>query len=113
MSDSEFINYITLKEHFDVILRERDLRYKERWDATETAIVKSEQAIEKRFESVNEFRAQLSDQTITFLTRKEYDLNHKLVENQVSNIQKLVWVGLGVFIVLQIILGAIVLHYLK
>lgn len=39
--------------------------------AAEKAIAKAELATEKRFESVNGFRAQLSDQVNTFIPRKE------------------------------------------
>lgn len=45
--------------------------------ATEKAIGKAEIANEKRFESVNEFRGQLNDQTRTFLSRTEVDAMHK------------------------------------
>jgi hypothetical protein len=38
-----------------------------------TAVVKAEVAAEKRFESVNEFRAQLTDQAATFVSRVEND----------------------------------------
>lgn len=37
----------------------------------EKAIIKAELGTEKRFESVNEFRNQLKDQTGTFITRNE------------------------------------------
>jgi hypothetical protein len=40
-------------------------------DSSKEAIIKAETATEKRFESVNEFRAQLSDQTHSFLPRAE------------------------------------------
>jgi hypothetical protein len=39
--------------------------------SAEKAVAKAEVAADKRFESVNEFRAQLSDQTRTFPTRNE------------------------------------------
>ena len=39
--------------------------------SAEKAIDKSERASESRFQSVNEFRAALSDQTGTFITRQE------------------------------------------
>ena len=42
----------------------------------EKAVDKAETANEKRFESVNEFRAQLSDQTKTFLSRTEVAAMH-------------------------------------
>jgi hypothetical protein len=41
--------------------------------AAERAVGKSEMASEKRFDAVNEFRAQLSDQASTFLPRAEFD----------------------------------------
>lgn len=40
-------------------------------ESAEKAVTKAEAASEKRFESVNEFRAQLSDQTATFMPRTE------------------------------------------
>ena len=40
---------------------------------SEKAITKAEMATEKRFESVNEFRAQLSSQTEEFLRRETFD----------------------------------------
>jgi hypothetical protein len=52
--------------------------------ASETAINKAETANEKRFESVNEFRKQLSDQTARFLTRDVYDYNHEALEKMVQ-----------------------------
>lgn len=39
--------------------------------AAETAVAKAETASDKRFESVNEFRGQLADQSRTFITRDE------------------------------------------
>lgn len=39
--------------------------------SAEKAVTKAELAAEKRFESVNEFRNQLKDQTGTFITRNE------------------------------------------
>ena len=39
--------------------------------ASEKAVIKAENAAERRFESVNEFRAQLADQARTFMPRTE------------------------------------------
>ncbi len=41
--------------------------------ASEKAINKADSAIEKRLESVNEFRSQLKDQASTFITRNEVE----------------------------------------
>lgn len=55
----------------DVALQTREIREKERFTSLEKAIDKAEAAADKRFESVNEFRRTLSDQTINFIPRKE------------------------------------------
>ena len=56
------------------ILDERDRRYEERWNAQQEALRKVEDATEKRFESVNEFRKTLDDQQRTLMPRSEADV---------------------------------------
>lgn len=55
--------------------------------SAEKAVAKAEVAADKRFEAVNEFRAQLNDQATTFLTRKE-------AEAQMSGVQALATQGI-------------------
>jgi hypothetical protein len=68
-------------------LLEADRRYEERFRASELAVdaafraakeatTKADGANDKRFESVNEFRAQLAFQASSFLTRTEFDAHH-------------------------------------
>lgn len=52
--------------------------------AAERAISKAEAATNTRFESVNEFRRALSDQTATFLGRLEYSSAHKALVDRVD-----------------------------
>jgi predicted mannosyl-3-phosphoglycerate phosphatase (HAD superfamily) len=47
---------------------------------------KAEKAYDKRFESVNEFRAQLSDQTATLISRAEYSVQHSALDDKVNAI---------------------------
>ena len=61
----------TLKEHFETLLKERDLRVSQQFDALDKAVNKAEIATEKRFESVNEFRGQLNDQSRSLMPRPE------------------------------------------
>ena len=89
---------------------ERDLRYAERAEAqdkavavalvaaekavqaallsAERAVGKAEIATEKRFESVNEFRAQLADQSSTLLTRTEYLAGHEALEEKITGVKE-------------------------
>jgi hypothetical protein len=63
-------------ERFDSLLREMHAAFA----GAEKAIAKAETATERRFEGVNEFRAQLSDQAARFVTRDELGaLENKMV----------------------------------
>lgn len=85
----------TLKQYYDS-LRELDQReYDKLREADQRALAAALQAVkednekkavamEKRFDSVNEFRNALSDQTNSFLPRPEYSANHKALEDKIQ-----------------------------
>lgn len=99
----------TLKEHLEALLSHNDRRYEERYigqkeairdalaaaekavaaalSAAKEAVTKAEQAGEKRFDSVNEFRSTLKDQQATFPTRSEVDQQFKAITDKVDTIQ--------------------------
>jgi hypothetical protein len=67
-----------LNERYDTQTKALDAAFKAAEQAVQTALVSAEKAVgkaetaaDKRFESVNEFRKQLADQTATFPTRIE------------------------------------------
>lgn len=84
-----------LRQHYDS-LRDLDMReYDKLREADQRALKAALQAVkednekkavamEKRFDSVNEFRQTLSDQTSTFLPRPEYVANHKALEDKIQ-----------------------------
>jgi hypothetical protein len=55
--------------------------------SADRAVLKEEMASDKRFESVNEFRKTLSDETATFMPRAEYDAQRKALDEKVQDIQ--------------------------
>jgi hypothetical protein len=55
--------------------------------ASEKAVSKAETATEKRFESVNEFRGQLADQTAGFLSRVEYLADQRAMNEKLDAIK--------------------------
>jgi len=72
------------REQLIILIEEHDKRYTQRFDAqqqamsaalaaAEKAVSKAETASEKRFESVNEFRAALGDQTRDLMPRAEVE----------------------------------------
>jgi len=52
--------------------------------AAEAAVQKAENAADKRFEAVNEFRGQLSDQAAKFMTRDESLARHGRTEQDIT-----------------------------
>lgn len=58
----------------------------QRFIAQEKAVQIANEASEKRFDAVNEFRGQLGDQVRTFLPRQEYNARHETLENRVSEL---------------------------
>jgi hypothetical protein len=108
---------VSEREYFQAILDERDLRYQQRFDAqqealnaallaakeavqtaltaAEKAVIKAETAAERRFESVNEFRAQLSDQANTFMPRAEAEQRIGVLGESLGKLEKVVSTSTG------------------
>ena len=74
----------TLRYFITGVLHEKDLRYEQRFTAQELAISKAAAADEKRFEGVNEFRAQLADQASTFMPRAEAMLSYSTLNEKLN-----------------------------
>jgi len=47
---------VTLREHFEALLEAADLRYAQRFNATEAAITKAETSLDRRISLLNELR---------------------------------------------------------
>lgn len=89
----------TLHELLLALLRERDARYAERFTlsekavdsalaSSERAVAKAEIATEKRFDAVNEFRAQLADQARDFMPRKEYEVQQAAITGRLNSLER-------------------------
>lgn len=85
----------TLRAYILTLIDERDARYEERFisqekavgaalTAAKEAVDKAERAAAERFASVNEFRAQLTDQAATFMPRNEYTTAHEALESKLE-----------------------------
>ena len=66
---------VTLKEHFETRLA-----------AVEKATEVAAKQMEKRLDSMNEFREQLRCQASLFMTKENYDARHQLLQNQVDDL---------------------------
>jgi hypothetical protein len=89
---------VTLREHIEAILAEMDRRFAAAilaqdkavqiaMIASEKAVVKAEIAAEKRFESVNEFRGQLTDQAATFMPRAEAEQRLAALADKIEDLK--------------------------
>ncbi len=91
----------SLHQHLARMSDERDRRYEQRFDAqqratemalsaTKEAVLKAEHASDKRFDGVNEFRAQLSDQAAMLMPRMEADQRLAALTERVSDLTTVV-----------------------
>jgi hypothetical protein len=76
----------TLKEYTDQRFEAQDRAVQAALQAAKEAVDKANIASEKRFESINEFRGQLSDQQATFLTRNEYGAQHDAMAQRLQDL---------------------------
>jgi hypothetical protein len=88
----------SLHDHLTVLMHEADRRHEQRSElqdkavaaalaAAKEAVSKAELASERRFEGVNEFRATLSDQAATFITRSEVEQRFVTNAEKVDDMQ--------------------------
>jgi hypothetical protein len=74
----------TLHSHMDTQLRDLRTNLDERFAAQQDMVKTALGANERRFESVNEFRAQQKDIIGTFVTRAEYAAAHKSLTEKID-----------------------------
>jgi len=85
--------FVTLLEYVNQ-LRSADL------DQIKTA----RESMEHRLDEMNQFRSQLKDQAADFITREEFQARQDTLDTRIRALEKLVWMGLGAIIVIQILL---------
>lgn len=75
----------TLKDYIQVQLDMQANAVRTALASAEKAVEKANIAADKRFEGVNEFRGQLTDQAATFLSRAEYQAKHDALVSKVDD----------------------------
>lgn len=75
-----------LKEAFGQMVKHQQELTAQALASADKAVLKAEVAAEKRFESVNEFRATLSDQQSQLATKTEVNLRFKALEDRVNSV---------------------------
>lgn len=77
---------LALREYVDVRINSLEQAMLNGLSTSKEAVEKAERATELRFQSVNEFRAQLDDQQRTFMPRLEYEQAHNALINRVNEL---------------------------
>ena len=75
---------VGLKEYVDMRFSESDKAKDNALHSIEEARKEAQTAMEKRLEGMNEFRDQLRDQASRFITREEYTIGHKPLEDKIA-----------------------------
>jgi hypothetical protein len=75
---------ITLREYVDVRIAAQQQAVEAALASASLAVAKAEAASDKRFDSVNEFRAQLDDQTRTLMPRLEVEAQLSTLKEKVD-----------------------------
>jgi hypothetical protein len=81
--------------HIREVINLNDKRYEERFKSLEATAREAKVSSEERFKSVNEFRATLSDQTRTFVPRKEVEISLHQLEKRIDALMKTVQTRTG------------------
>ena len=99
----------TLKCHLTSIQERYENLFNERIQSLKDVVIKNDELNTLKHESMNEIRSQLDKQATTFITKSDI----KLVEQRVESLQKLVYIGLGVWLFLQLIIVTVLLFIFK
>lgn len=78
---------VELKEHFNQQLKDFKALEESRFQSLEKAVRLAARQMEKRLDSMNEFREQLKDQSNTFLPRDSFEAKHELIQKQVDELR--------------------------
>ena len=95
---------IDTKNYIDDRLREFEKRQNIVNKKDRDALREAKREMDRRLEGMNEFRAQLTSQTREFIRREEYQLSEKLINQKHEGLSKIVYIGIGVVIVLELLL---------
>ena len=97
-------NVYSLKEYFDLAVKATEKETNLGFALRDKAIEKAESANIQRLDKMNEVREQLREQAATFMRKDEQVANDKLIAQRIEGLSKIVYIGLGVWLVVQVIL---------
>jgi hypothetical protein len=94
------------------ILEERSKLYDERAVVTQRALTTASDVLNRRLEAMNEWRQTMSDRDQKYMLSEVYDQRHLALEERVSKLEKLIYVGIGGILLLEF-LTPVLMHFWK
>ena len=77
------------------------------------ALKESRKITNLQIDSINEVNHKIQKQLVLFLPRKEFNVRHELIEKELQTIQKLVYIGVGICFVLDIVFSVGLFYLLR
>jgi hypothetical protein len=102
-----------LHEYFDRVVSDNEDKLLLAIKKDEEAVKTAKESMEHRLDNLNHVYAQMNQESANYLKKDIFDVSHKLVEQKIEGLQKLVYVGLGVWLVLQVIISISLLLIFK
>mgnify|MGYP001211989895 CR=1 FL=1 len=106
-------NLASLHEHITILVSNLEDKFDIKLSALDNKLDKIDKINDVKHESMNQVREQLDDQARTFVTKEMYESKHEVIENKIEALQKLVFIGLGVWMVIQGIIVVVLVFIFK
>jgi hypothetical protein len=86
-NESDRLIGVSLKEYFEERFKLLDESFTNKLQALDKAREKAEEQMNQRLKGMNEFRAALADQSGRMLSRNEYELGHRALDEKVRGVE--------------------------
>ncbi|OIO19435.1 MAG: hypothetical protein AUJ54_06605 [Ignavibacteria bacterium CG1_02_37_35] len=96
------IQSVSLKEYVEKIFDEKEKSYSSHLDSERRVVDKAMENLERRLDALNNLRQEVLSDRSEYLTKAEYAADHKTVGIKIDNHSKLIYIGLGMVLVLEI-----------
>lgn len=103
----QYLN-VNIREYIDREIKHIEDKHMIVTKENSRAVSNAKLEMDRRLAGMNEFREQLNKQSHTFLTRNEYDAKHQLVVQKVDMLSKLVYIGIGMVLILEVVFRFII-----
>lgn len=88
---------VALKDYFDSKITDLETALRDKFETQDRALDLATTQLEKRLGLLNELRGNV-------LSKEEYEAKHLLLETKIENLQKIIYIATGAFLILDYII---------